>query len=191
MAGLATVAWIAVAMAVSGLAFGWGVFRAWLANGPDARRPELAIDPVVQSLLALLYRALGATPRGSLPAIVLYPPFLLAAGALTLATLAILWRPAAGPRSERAWLLLCLALLCYPNTLISTLALLFPVILAVFWTGLARGWPFGLAAGFVLALYALTGFWIVEAGWAALLGWAGAAALLLLPARAAAPAPPA
>ncbi len=179
VAGVSALVAIAAAMVASALVFGRNVFGAFVANGPGARSPELAVDPVVQSLLALLHRALGDTPRGSLLAIISYPPYLLVAGALTIVTLALLLRSPAPARRERLWLLTSLAVLCYPNTLFSTLALLFPVVIGVCWTALRRGNRFGLALGFVTIVYAVAGFLPLHAGWIAALCW-GAVAVLMI-----------
>ena len=190
-AGLAALAAIALAVAASALVLHPAVLRAYLANGPGARSPALAVDPVVQSLMALLYRALGVMPHGTLRQIVAFPPYLAATAALTLASLALAWRSPAGAGRERFWLLASLAILCYPNTLISTLALLVPVVLGVYVTALERGWPFAPALGFVAAVYALAGLAPVQAGWTALLCWLAAAALLATAPRAAGVAAPA
>ena len=184
VAGLVAVGGIAVALIASPLVFGAGIVHAWAANGPGARSPELAVDPVVQSLLALLYRGLGATPRGSLLHIILFPPFLAVAGLMTLATLAILARRAAAPPAQHLWLLASLALACYPNTLFSTLALLLPVIVGVAYAGLAGGVPFPIAAAFILANFAVAALAPHHAGWLSLMCWGASGALLLAsPAR--------
>lgn len=75
--GVSAVAGIAVAMIARVAALGGGIAGGGLSNGPGARSPQLAIDPVVHSLKALLYRALGATPHGSLAQVVTFPPFLV------------------------------------------------------------------------------------------------------------------
>jgi len=179
--GIAALAGIVLALGASLAFFGRGVIGAYFANGPGARSPELAIDKVVQSLLALVYRALGATPHGSLLQIVLYPPFLVVAGALALATLALLWRSAGDARGRRLgfWLVGTLALLCYPNTLISTLALLVPALLLAYAEALEAGWPFALALALVAVVYGVAGALPVQAGWTALLVWVALAALMV------------
>jgi hypothetical protein len=179
VAGLVSIAGIVVALVLSPLVFGAGVVHAWAANGPGARSPELAVDPVVQSLLALLYRASGVTPRGSLLHIVLFPPFLAIAALLTLGTLVILARRNAATPAERLWLLASLALACYPNTLFSTLALLLPVIFGVAYAALRRGAPFAIAAAFVIGNYLLAALAPQQAGWLSLVCWGASAAVLL------------
>ena len=187
-AGLVAIGGIVAALLASPLVFGPGVVHAWAANGPGARSPELAVDPVVQSLLALLYRGLGATPHGSLIHIMLFPPFLALAGLLTLGTLAILSRHTTASPGERAWLLASLALACYPNTLFSTLALLLPVIFGVAHAALRRGAPFALAGAFVLGNYVFAALVPQQAGWLSLVCW-GASAALVLTSRGAEQAP--
>jgi len=187
-AGLVGLAGIAVALVASPLVFGAGIVHAWAANGPGARSPELAVDPVVQSLLALLYRTFGVAPHGSLLHIILFPPFLAVAGLLTLGTLAILARRGAAPPEERLWLLASLALACYPNTLFSTLALLLPVIFGVAYAAQRRGAPFALAAAFVLASYLFAALAPHHAGWLSLVCW-GASAAVVLTSPGVAPAP--
>jgi hypothetical protein len=182
LAGWSALVTVAVALLASMAVLGRGIFSAYAANGPGARSPELTVDPVVQSLLAMLYRALGVMPHGSLLGIIAFPPFLIAAAILTLATLVLAWRSPDSERRLRGWLLLCLALLCYPNTLFNTLALLFPVILAIHVTLLARGRPFAWGAGLVAVSYTVAGLLPKQTGWITLLCW-GACAMLLASAR--------
>lgn len=175
-AGLVMLAGIGVALALSVLAFGGDVFRLYAANGPGARSEELAVDPVVQSLLALLYRALGVTPHGSLLQIILFKPFLVVAGAMALLTVAALWLRGRNAERESFWLISALAITCYPHTLLSTLALIFPAMLGVFQSARGRGVGLAPVAGFISGLYLLAGLLPVQAGWSAALVW-----LALLP----------
>jgi hypothetical protein len=162
--------------------FGPGILRAYAANGPGMRAPQLAVDPVVQSLPAMLYRGLRVVPSGSLLHILAFPPYLVAAGALTIATLILLWRMPEASGREGFWLATSLGVLCYPNTLLTTLALLMPATLGIYSAALERGAPFGLALGFAALVFALPGFLPLHAGWVALLCW-GAAAWLMLSTR--------
>jgi len=183
LAALAALGGIALALLASLGVFGVGILSSYAANGPGARSPQLAIDPVVQSLLALLYRALHATPHGTLLQIIAFPPFLLALGVLGLVTLACLWRPADSPARRRLgfWLVASFAVLVYPNTLISTLALLAPAALVAAGAGLAAGAPFALVATALALVWAVPGWVPVQAGWTALLVWSAFAALILAP----------
>jgi hypothetical protein len=177
VAGLSAVGGIVLALLASMVVFGRGILVAWSANGPGARSEQLAIDPVVQSLLALIYRGLHATPHGSLAHIILYPPFLVAAGALGLVTLALLWRAPARTDAGRFWLVAALAILAYPNTLISTLALAAPVALFAASRALRAGWPALAALAVVAVAWALPGLAPVHAGWIAVMAWAVLAVL--------------
>lgn len=180
-AGVAGVVAIVAALAVSVGVFGPGILRAYAANGPGQRAPALAVDPVVQSLPAMLYRALHVTPSGSLVHILAFPPYLVVAGALTLATLILLWRNPAASGREGFWLATSLGVLCYPNTLLTTLALLFPAMLGIASTLQERGAPFGATLAFLALGFALPGFLPLDAGWVALLCWGAAAWLMLSP----------
>lgn len=185
--GLSAIAAIVLELGASIVALGPHVAGAYFANGPGARSPQLAVDPVVQSLLALLYRALGATPHGSLVHIVLYPPFLAGAAVLALVTLALQWRSAGDPGAARARfaLVTALALLCYPNTLISTLALLAPAALVAYDGAREARWPPAAALAGFAVVWGLPGALLVQAGWVALLVWAALAAQLAFRPRAA------
>jgi hypothetical protein len=117
---------------LSGIAFGFDVYAEFMANGPGDRSPELALDPVIQSLNGELRRIFGAVPSGpgALNAI-LYPPYLVAGAVVTALSLATAWRA-----SNAAWavapafaLLTLLALIVYPNTLYNTLPLMIPALM--------------------------------------------------------------
>ncbi len=173
IAGASAVAGAVAALAVSLVVLGRGILSEWATQGVGTRQAVLAIDPVVQSLMALLYRALHVTPHGSLIHVILWPPFAACGAALALATLVALWRAEPTPRARRLgfWLVAALAVLCYPNTLISTLALVAPIALVAYADVLEGGGPWVAALAVPLVTWALAGLLPRESGWAALLLW--------------------
>lgn len=119
---------------LAGLVFGFDVYREFLAHGPSGRSPELALDPVIQSLNGVMRQLFGAVPAG--PGAwnaILYPPYLVVAAILTLSTLFICWRASREPRLLVPCFALVslLSLIVYPNTLFNTLPLMIPALVVI------------------------------------------------------------
>src|SRR5205085_10724403 len=108
-----------------------------------------------------------------------FPPFLIVAAVLTIATLLLLWRSPDSQQEERYALISCLAVLCFPNTHQTTLVLIFPAMLTIFQGGLRRGWPLALAVGFVAFQYVWIDLLPLDSGWTAVMCWMATAALLM------------
>jgi len=175
---------LALFLVASGAVFGWRAFDEYWLNGPRARPPELTLDPVMQSMLSLLYRERGGIPAGSLVHLVEYPPFLIASVVLLAVTIVLFRLSPPAARRERSWLAISLAVLCYPNTHTSTLTLLVPVVLGFRARAQQNGWPAGWTLALFAVVYGLTGFLPLHAGWGALACWLSAAVLCVSARRA-------
>jgi hypothetical protein len=166
-----------VAVLVSGvlaaIAFGPRVYIAFVDNGPSERPAELALDGVIESLNAVLRRALNDIPNesGALDAI-LYPPYLAVAALLTVVTLVAVYRARSDRFVEVGFAaILLLSLVAYPNTLFNTLPLMLPAIVVTLamsdrlpfdarWTVAVVVAQFGVVAG-----HAQLGFLSMVIGW--------------------------
>lgn len=157
---LAALAGLLATMFAAGLVFGFDVYRGFVTNGPGDRSPELALDPVIQSLNGALRRFFDAVPTapGALDAI-LYPPYLIAAGVFTVVTLLIARRV-----EGTDWgivpgfaLISLLSLLVYPNTLFNTLPLMLPALIVLVHSGDRLGVPSRVQVLAVVAVYGAVG----------------------------------
>ena len=125
------------------------------------------VEPVTQSLLAVVYRLSGFLPAAGIDAShAFHPPFLVAAGAIAVVSVWILLRAgsdAASRRLKRVFAVL-VALLVYPGSLFNTLPLMLPLFFVLLALSdrlpVRKGW----VVGFVFVEYALVAI-RVEDGW--------------------------
>lgn len=162
----------------AGLVFGFDVYTEFLANGPSDRSPQLALDPVIQSLNGVMRRTFNAVPSspGALDTI-MYPPYLIAAGLLTVLTLTITWKAGAVARGVLPGfaLVTLLSLIVYPNTLFNTLPLMIPPLVIFLHRaddlGVSRRVLVVLVAGiYGAAVFSRLGFAALMVAWVALAG---------------------
>jgi hypothetical protein len=173
---------VLVAGLIAGLTFGFDAFVEFLEFGPSDRAAGLASDGVIESLNAVLRRALHDVPAGdgALEAI-LYPPYLVAAFALTLITIVIARRAEKNHDESRLAfaLITLLSLIVYPNTLYNTLPLMLPPIMVILEGSHRLTFDPRLTVSVVVAAYAITAFRGISAFWALLIVWGYLAACLL------------
>lgn len=144
----------------AGAIFGFDVFSEYLAFGAGDRSPELALDPVIQSLNGELRRILGDVPSapGALEAI-LYPPYLLIGAVLTAVTCVVCWRASLrqGLATACFALITILALITYPNTLYNTLPLMLPALVVLISQSERLGVPPKALVVLMAGVFALVG----------------------------------
>ena len=146
------------------------------------------VEPVAQSLLAVVYRLSSFVPSAHVDlSHAVHLPFLFSAAILALATLVLIRNCGRDESSRQLARLLAIlvALLVYPGSLFNTLPLMLPVFFVVL--GLSERLPIakGWVAAFVFAEYALVAVRVGDSWWfhggfpAMLLAWVFVAGLLL------------
>jgi hypothetical protein len=158
---------------LAGLLFGFDTYREFVTFGPSDRPPELALDPVIESLNAVLRRAFDAVPAtsGAMESI-LYLPYLALGALFTGVTVIVAWVANRRGRVELGFgLILVLSLVVYPNTLYNTLPLLVPV--TVMLVVRARSLPFDprVTLAVIGIQYAVVATQVVPAFYALVLTW--------------------
>ncbi len=146
------------------------------------------VEPVAQSLLAVVYRLTDFVPAARIdPNHAFHPPFLVAAVTIAMTTLLILLRAGSDEASRqlKRVLAVLLALLVYPGSLFNTLPLMLPVFFVML--GLSERLPIHKAwvVAFIFVEYALVAIRVDDSWWfhggfpAMLLAWIVVAGLLL------------